>query len=290
MKGYLKYFRVYFIIILVLAVVFILLSLVKPGEKQTVRSNTECTTTERVFDYADKLTEKEENNLRELIARREKETGCDIVLVTLDESLEEYAKGYEDRLGSLQPYQYTMVYADNFYDEHMFGYNKPQGDGVLLLDNWYRESDGSVYSWLSTCGKAQDRFSSSMIDDLLNEALEDVESNPYKAYTKYVNLFYSDMTGKKEIPAVLMIAIAAAATAVYIGVNLGRNKGRKTTGVTTYVAGGHPQIRSQSDIFINKTVTRRHIQRDDNSSGGSGGGGGHVSSGGGSHGGGGHSR
>ena len=198
MKGYLKYFRVYFIIILVLAVVFILLSLVKPGEKQAVRSNTECTTTERVFDYADKLTEKEENNLRELIARREKETGCDIVLVTLDESLEEYAKGYEDRLGSLQPYQYTMVYADNFYDEHMFGYNKPQGDGVLLLDNWYRESDGSVYSWLSTCGKAQDRFSSSMIDDLLNEALEDVESNPYKAYTKYVNLFYSDMTGKKK--------------------------------------------------------------------------------------------
>ena len=61
MKGYLKYFRVYFIIILVLAVVFILLSLVKPGEKQAVRSNTECTTTERVFDYADKLTEKEEN-------------------------------------------------------------------------------------------------------------------------------------------------------------------------------------------------------------------------------------
>ena len=290
MKGYLKYFRVYFIIILVLAVVFVILSLVGAGEKQAVRSNTECTTTERVFDYADKLTEEEENSLRELIAGREAETGCDIVLVTLDESLEEYAKSYEAQLGSLQPYQYTMVYADNFYDEHMFGYNKPQGDGVILLDNWYRESDGSVYSWLSTCGKAQDRFSSSMIDALLNEALEDVDSNPYRAYTKYVNLFYSEMTGKKEIPAVYMIAIAAAATAIYIGVNLGRNKGRKTTGVTTYVAGGHPQIRNQSDIFINKTVTRRHIQRDDNSSGGSGGGGGHVSSGGVSHGGGGHSR
>ena len=36
-----------------------------------------------------------------------------------------------------------------------------------------------------------------MIDNLLNEALEDVDSNPYQAYKKYVNLFYSDMTGKK---------------------------------------------------------------------------------------------
>lgn len=291
MKGYLKYFRVYFIIILALAVVFLILSIARAGAK-TERANTECTTQERVFDYADKLTDSEEDSLRELIAKREKQTGCDIVLVTLNESLEEYAKGYEEQLGSLRPYQYTMVYADNFYDEHMFGYNKPQGDGVLLLDNWYRESDGSVYSWLSTCDKAKDRFSSSMIDNLLNEALEDVDSNPYQAYKKYVNLFYSDMTGKKEIPAAAVILIAAVATAIYIGVNLSRNKGRKTTGVTTYVAGGHPQIRNQSDMFLHKTVTKRHIQRDTGGSGGSGsgGGGGHVSSGGVSHGGGGHSR
>lgn len=226
MKGYLKYFRVYFIIILALAAVFLILSIARAGAK-TERANTECTTQERVFDYADKLTDSEEDSLRELIAKREKQTGCDIVLVTLNESLEEYAKGYEEQLGSLRPYQYTMVYADNFYDEHMFGYNKPQGDGVLLLDNWYRESDGSVYSWLSTCGKAKDRFSSSMIDNLLNEALEDVDSNPYQAYKKYVNLFYSDMTGKKEIPAAAVILIAAVATAIYIGVNLSRNKGRK---------------------------------------------------------------
>ena len=46
---------------------------------------------------------------------------------------------------------------------------------------------------------------------------------------------------------------------------------------------------NQSDLFLHKTVTRRHIERNTGGSGG-GGGGGHVSSGGVSHGGGGHSR
>ena len=291
MKGYLKYFRVYFIIILVLTVIFAALKLTGAGKQPAERGNTEAVTQERVFDYADKLTDEEEDSLRRLIAKREAQTGCDIVLVTLNESLEEYAKGYEEQLGYLYPYQYVMVYADNFYDEHLFGYNKPQGDGVLLLDNWYRESDGKVYSWLSTCGKAQDRFSSTMIDELLDKALEDVDSNPYKAYKKYVDLFYYDMTGKVHIPVAALFFVAGACTAVYVGVNLGRNKGQKTTGVATYVSGGHPQMRNQSDLFLHKTVTRRHIERNTGGSGGSGGGGGgHVSSGGVSHGGGGHSR
>ena len=200
MKGYLKYFRVYFIIILVLTVIFAALKLTGAGKQPAERGNTEAVTQERVFDYADKLTDEEEDSLRRLIAKREAQTGCDIVLVTLNESLEEYAKGYEEQLGYLYPYQYVMVYADNFYDEHLFGYNKPQGDGVLLLDNWYRESDGKVYSWLSTCGKAQDRFSSTMIDELLDKALEDVDSNPYKAYKKYVDLFYYDICHSNQPP------------------------------------------------------------------------------------------
>ena len=75
-----------------------------------------------------------------------------------------------------------------------------------------------------------------MIDELLDKALEDVDSNPYKAYKKYVDLFYYDMTGKVHIPVAALIFVAAACTAVYVGVNLGRNKGQKTTGVATYVS------------------------------------------------------
>ena len=59
MKGYLKYFRVYFIIILVLTVIFAVLKLTGAGKQPAERGNTEAVTQERVFDYADKLTDEE---------------------------------------------------------------------------------------------------------------------------------------------------------------------------------------------------------------------------------------
>ena len=69
MKGYLKYFRVYFIIILVLTVIFAVLKLTGAGKQPAERGNTEAVTQERVFDYADKLTDEEEDSLRRLIAK-----------------------------------------------------------------------------------------------------------------------------------------------------------------------------------------------------------------------------
>ena len=41
-----------------------------------------------------------------------KRQGCDIVLVTLNESLEEYAKGYEEQLGYLYPYPVSYTHLD----------------------------------------------------------------------------------------------------------------------------------------------------------------------------------
>lgn len=292
-KQFFRYFRFFFLAILILAAVWGILTAVKGPKEGVVRTNAECTTRERVFDGADVLTDEQEDRLRALIAQKEEETGCDIVLVTLDESLEEYARKYEDSQGPLQPYQYTMVYADNFYDEHKFGFDRPCGDGVLLLDNWYREEDGKVYSWLSTCGRAESRFSASMIDDLLNEALENVAGDPYGAYRKYVELFAKAMNGENPaagIPFWMPLLAALAGTAVFVVVNVNANRGSNTTGVTSYVPQNGTRLKRKEDIFMRKTVTRRRIQRDNGGSGGGGGGGHHVSSGGVSHGGGGHSR
>ena len=50
MKGYLKYFRVYFIIILVLTVIFAALKLTGAGKQPAERGNTEAGTQERVFE------------------------------------------------------------------------------------------------------------------------------------------------------------------------------------------------------------------------------------------------
>lgn len=289
LKKYLSYFKFYFLAIAVLGALLIVLLVWKGRETSLQRTNGECLTEERVFDYGEALSSGEEERLRTLIREKERETGCDIVLVTLNESLEAYARQYEESQGYLQPYQYVMVYADNFYDEHNFGYDKPRGDGVILVDNWYREADGRVYSWLSTCGRAVDQLSSGEIDGLLNRALADVESDPYSAYARYVELFAREMKadGGVSIPFWLPLLAAAAGTGIFAAVNLNLNKGRKTVNLNTYVEGGRPDLRRREDIFLHKTVSRRKIPQN---SGGSGGGGRHTSSGGSSHGGGGHSR
>ena len=292
-KKYISYFKFWFLAILLLAVLLVVLLAVRGRESAAERTNQECDTQERVFDYADVLTADQEEALRALIAEQEKRTACDIVLVTLNESLADYAAAYEEELGYLTPDRYTMVYADNFYDEHKFGYDRPYGDGVLLLDNWYREADGGVYSWLSTCGRAEERFSSSMIDTLLTEALANVDQDPYGAYVKYVNLFAEMMTesgGIPDIPVFAPLVLAVLGTVLFVESALRNHRGSKTVNLTTYVEGGKPELKRQEDIFLRKTVTKRHIERNTGSGGGGGGGGHHTSSRGVSHGGGGHRR
>ncbi len=294
MKEYLRFFAIPFSIMGILAIVTVAVFFIKGNEstEAVASGNSLRSTTERVFDYADKLTDEEEDLLREKIAVAEQKTQCDIVLVTLNESLVEYAKQYESMIGKVPISKCVMVYADNFYDENMFGYNKPYGDGVLFLDNWYRESDGYVYSWMSTSGRAEDKYSSEMIDDLLDESLYYVEDDPYVAYATMVEIFVEDMTAEGVVEAVfnpIYIPIAAIVVSlVFLLVNWSSKKGKRTTTNRTYVVGGNPAFRRKEDRFLYKNVTKQKIES--NSSSGGGGGGHHHSSGGHSHGGGGHRR
>lgn len=293
MKTYLKFFKIPLIIFAVILVIGVGCKMITSSrEAQTyVRTNKECLTEERVFDYADKLTEEEEEELRTKIAEAELFCGSDIIIVTLDESLEEYAKSYESVIGPVEPYQYTMVYADNFYDEHKFGFNEPYGDGTLLLDNWYREADGRIYSWMCTTGKVQEKYSSAMIDETLDICLENVDEDPAYAYGMFVDMVAAEMgpydPTMRIFGTIVSWVVGLVAALIFYFVNHGGKKGDKTVHTSTYVKGGRPEVKERQDIFITKTVTRRKIQT---SSGSSGGGGGHRSAGGHSHGGGGHSR
>lgn len=293
MREYFRYFRYWFLVLGIAAALWLgIFTVRRMPDEELQRTNTECTTQERVFDYAGVLSEEEEEKLREQIAGREKQTGADIVIVTLDESLEDYARTYD---AGADYDEFVMIYADNFYDEHKFGYNKPVGDGVLLLDNIYREEDGSVYTWLCTTGKVEDRYSVGMIDSILDLFYEYVDTDPFRAYSAFVDRFYRDMTGKEviSIPGYTAPVAAMIVTVIFAAVNLTAVKGKRTTNVRSYVNGGRPVIRRKEDIFLRKSVTGRTIETNSygsGRSGGSGGGGHHTSSGGHSHGGGGHSR
>lgn len=293
MKRFLKRFKVCLIILGVLTAVYFgivgihsLVGSLRGGQRQ----NAECTTTQRVFDQADVLSDEEEEKLRKLIAKRERQTGCDIVLVTLNESLREYA--YE-RKEYVPEEKYVMVYADDFYDEHLFGYDKPQGNGVLLLDNLYREEDGWAYSWLCTTGKAEGKYTSRMIDHLLEKSYRWSKISPYRGYRAYINQFYHDMNGfglvsvNFSVPVIVIVSLVMAV--LFVVGNLGSEAGKKTTTARTYVKGGKVKENHREDRFIRKNVVQHRIESSSGSGGSGGGGGGHHVSGGGvSHGGGGH--
>lgn len=292
MKRFLKRFKICLLILGVLAAFYFILTGIhsltgsmRNGERQ----NAECTTKERVFDQADVLSDEEEEKLRKLIAKREKQTGCDIVLVTLDESLRDYAYERQDYVATEK---YVMIYADDFYDEHLFGYDKPQGNGVLFLDNLYREDDGYAYSWFCTTGKAEGKYTNAMIDHLLEKSYRWSKISPYHGYKAYINQFYHDMNGfgliSINFSVPILLAVSLVMAVLFVVTNTGSEAGGKTTSANTYVKGGKVKMNHREDRFIRKNVVQHRIQTNSGGGGRSGGGGHHVSSGGVSHGGGGH--
>ncbi|MCR4690071.1 MAG: TPM domain-containing protein [Lachnospiraceae bacterium] len=276
MKLYLKSFKLFFLLLLAALIATICVAVYRSSnpKKEIVRTNSECLTEERVFDYADLLSDAQENALRDYISSCEKKTSCDIVLVTLNENIGTDWNSVRD-------------WADDFYDQNKFGYNKPCGDGVLLLDNWYSFGDYKGDTWLSTCGKAESAYSSSDIDSLLDDVCENVNENPYEAYHTYVKLVTDHMkptTEKLRIPWPLLLGISLIISGFYFVINYFHADAKDTTTAMTYVAAAGPEIEKRTDTFVTKTVHKRKIETDS----GGGGGGHHISSGGISHGGGGH--
>lgn len=304
-KTYIKNFRILFTIVIVCAIATCVIWM--SAAYKARRTTTESTNTERVygdkrvFDYADQLTDEEEANLEAYIHAKENLTQTDIVIVTLNEPLEFYEVEYRSKytgihVGADTPDKWVMVYADKFWEDNKFGYYEPQvldgtdrtGDGVILVDNLYREGPyNKVYTWMGTTGRTKVKFSSSMIDSTLDEFYEKVQYDYYAACIDFVDGYSRRMRGgiHIKIPQGLMLFVTAIILVVYVASNWRSKAAKKTVDEKTYLDSSNAPEVIRKDIFIRKTLSKTSV-----SSSSSGGGGGHSSGGGGSHGGGGHSR
>lgn len=274
-KQFFHYFRIWFIVVGILALLCVGVGVMRTAVSGALRGNS-SSPEGRVFDFADVLSDSEEKELEEYIARCEDRYHFDIVVVTICEDVESY--GYWDRV--------MERYADDFYDEGGFGYNKLHGDGILILDNWY---EGQAGTWLSTAGRVYEKFSYSDIDRVLDAIDNRVKTDPYAAYKAGINKACRSMSSA-VIPWAIVLFVPILVAVIYAVARLHQSPAQDTTSATTYVAGGRPVMREQRDDFIRKSVVTTRIQSSSGGGGGGGRAGGHVSSGGVHHGGGGRRR
>lgn len=158
--------------------------------------------TYRIFDYGYELDDAEELAVEEYIHRAEEATTCDIVFVTLRRSLKDYVEKYRENYDyEITPDLYTMVYAENFWVENNFGYNTPDGDGIIIVDNIYREDEtGRIYTYLMTFGRVAETLSSEAVDRILDAFYVNIDSDYSQACMDCVDCFMLEMgLGKATI-------------------------------------------------------------------------------------------
>lgn len=143
-------------IVILAAIIGIVAKLLEPEEYTNTkpRQNTECTITQRVLDEAGKMTDKQKKDLEALIAEKEQLIGCDIVILTVNEP-------------GLDSYDEIRDYAQAYYEDNKFGWNKANGDGIIYVDDW-----ATGYTWMCTTGLAKTRLDDTDTEQIVDSANE----------------------------------------------------------------------------------------------------------------------
>lgn len=242
-------------IVILAAIIGIVAKLLEPEEYTNTkpRQNTECTITQRVLDEAGKMTDKQKKDLEALIAEKEQLIGCDIVILTINEP-------------GLDSYDEIRDYAQAYYEDNKFGWNKTNGDGIIYVDDW-----ATGYTWMCTTGLAKTRLDDTDTEQIVDSANEIVNDNPYEAYTSIVNnaatMIRTGRSSYVQINPIIVFLAAAVIGAVFVGVQLIGHGGKDTVLRSTYAKGG-VQMNEKQDIFLYSHVTR--TKRPSKSSGGGG--------------------
>ena len=237
--------------------------------------------TEKIYDFADILTDEEEQKLKEQIDQFINNNNMDMVIVT-----DSFAYTNDSQ---------NEAYADDFYDYNDFGMTFEYNSGVLLLRN---ANPSDPYYHMSTTGNAQLYLNDSRINSILDNIYSDIKSgNYYQGFSNWISYtnnyvqsgypstasnYYLDNNGNMHklkpkyyppIPIAFLMGLAAAGTTV--GIMISKNKMvKKAYKASEYLDNGSVNITKREDTYLRSHTTSYTIS---------------SSSGGGHHHGGGHS-
>jgi uncharacterized protein len=214
----------------------------------------------KVYDYAELLSDEEEEILRTMALEFYKETGFDMVIVT--DSFYNYDD--EDNYG----------YAQNFYDYNDFGLDDKYYSGVLILRNNY--PDYPFYA-IRTFGEAQLYFGGKRTEQVLDDTVKYIAGKRYFAafnyvinefdeyyeegisseYKKYKINKNGDLVAPYRFPFIIAPLIAIIVTYIFISVNVKKNKMiYKSTLANDYLDSNSIKYRVKNNEFLRSNTTR----------------------------------
>lgn len=235
---------------------------------------------EKIYDFAELLTEEEEKQLYDKVKEFIANTNLDFAIVTINTNVKDS----------------TQEYADDFYD-----YNDFSIDGLAFVI----DMQNRIF-YISTAGKAMLYYDDYRIEYILSALDQEMYNHEYfnacntliSQLTEYYNNGFSDNADKyvvigtqiyRKTPYLLLSIIAVVSATIGTLILALRNKKIKlATNSNDYFDNKSFEITKDTKEFISSNTSRVYIPPADSGGGGSSGGGFHSGSSGTSHGGGGH--
>lgn len=240
---------------------------------------------EKIYDFADLLTDTEEANLRSLINDFRNKYNTEVIILTVNESY--YSDSKNERIAS------------DFYDYNDFGIEYPKYDGILIYRNAY---EVDPYYDLYTFGDAQLYFDQARYDEVLDDVYNLLHSGDYyygfSSFFTYFENYYKKGIAKKgyyvddfgylqeKFRPPLLIATIISGIITFIVVNIFVNKNKmiaKATNADIYLDMSSIKYTRRDNIFVNSRTTSYTVSSSSSSGGHSSGGGSRSGSSGGGH-------
>ena len=235
---------------------------------------------EKIYDFAELLTEEEEKQLYDKVKEFIANTNLDLAIVTINTNVKDS----------------TQEYADDFYD-----YNDFSIDGLAFVI----DMQNRIF-YISTAGKAMLYYDDYRIEYILSALDQEMYNHEYfnacntliSQLTEYYNNGFSDNADKyvvigtqiyRKTPYLLLSIIAVVSATIGTLILALRNKKIKlATNSNDYFDNKSFEITKDTKEFISSNTSRVYIPPADSGGGGSSSSGFHSGSSGASHGGGGH--
>lgn len=240
---------------------------------------------ERIYDYANTLSDSEKQNLEELAASYYQDTGNNYLIVTTT-TREEY-----DYSHSSIPEEDCEFYSKAFYDSFIELYGEAHKNCTILTVDLSSESSNHRYANIS----GQSDLKTKLNDERCTKAFSEIKSslhdsdyaNAYTKYMKVVNRYQKIKPNLNPDNIFLKIwfqlLISVIIGGITIGVMIYHSGGKMTASGQTYLDRERSSLVRRHDHYIrtHTTRTKRETNSDSSSSGGSSGSSGSGSNGGG---------